>query len=157
MQSLMNFMLFLLFMPVIISIILLVKRIRETPDRNRAREELLNDLMSFQNKNVQKDDETVKGSEQAVTSDPERPEMINYNKTDELSLSEEDLAVKKAKENAAALIAQTKAEELIPDPEKKKKDEAAEKVMQMMIQGKKSGFSKTELDSMIAEFSNNKK
>lgn len=153
MQSFINFMLFLLFIPVIVSAFLLLKRLREMPDGNRAREELLSELMALQNKK--------KDSEENAELSEQDDNLNSENNSSEISaalpLSEEDLAVIRAKENAAALREQVKQSEPAPDPEKQKRDEAAQKVMQMMKQSKKSGFSKTDLDSMIAEFSNNKK
>ena len=157
MQSFINFMLFLIFVPVVGSILLLVKRLREMPDGNRAREELLNELMALQNKNKKTADDTADIPGQSINFIPENAEDVCAERSAEVSLSEEDLAVMRAKENAAALREQVKQSEPASDPEKQKKDEAAQKVVQMMTQGKKSGFSKTDLDSMIAEFSNNKK
>jgi len=157
MQSLINFLLFLIFVPVVGSIFLLIKRIREMPDGNKAREELLMELTALQNRNKKNTEEAPEISEQNVQSGSENSEKISSERSDEKIVSEEDLAVIKAKENAASLFGNVKASEQAADPEKKKKDEAAEKVLQMMKQGKKSGFSKSELDSMIAEFSDNKK
>jgi len=183
MQSLLPLMMIMIFIPVAASIFVLYKRIHEMPDGDRAREELLEELMMYQNKNKNKSDNNTSeagaenksdnnvseaGTEKKSDNNTSEVETENKSVSDvkndlhsDISaaeeLSEEDLAVLKAKENAAAIREQIRESESVNDPEKEKRNNAAEKVMQMMKQSKKSEFSKSDLESMIAQFTNNKK
>ncbi len=161
MRGFITLMIILIFIPVIFSVYILYKRLHEAPKDNKAREILLQamcmeELKKKKNSDLHQDTMDIpdkKTNDQKENNEHEQNARINKN--DYLEIDDD---IKRSMQIAKETLFSEDAQKADDEKEKDaKRKEAADMVLNMMVQKGKSGASKEELQEMIKVLSDKNK